>query len=252
VAIPVATALGRRDRLWPAVLLSVVVHAALAVAGLMRAPAPPMDLERKPIVAKLVRLGEKRPEEWLPRKEAAPPPPAPAPPSPAPPVPVAAAPAPTAPAPAPAAKAPPRPAAPPAPTPAAAKPAGTTLASVLSKVQRDVEESRWGAPDGDPLGDSESAAEGDRYLALVVRELQSHYNVAKTIPDRELVQLGATIVLRLDASGRVLGHTFERRSGNGAYDAALERAIAAARLPPPPAELRERFRTTGLGVNFHL
>jgi hypothetical protein len=123
---------------------------------------------------------------------------------------------------------------------------------VLSKVQRDVEESRWGAPDGDPLGDSESGAEGDRYLALVVRELQSHYNLAKTIPDRELLQLGATIVLRLDASGRVLGHTFERRSGNAAYDAALERAIAAARLPPPPAELRERFRTTGLGVNFTL
>ena len=53
------------------------------------------------------------------------------------------------------------------------------------------------------------------------------------------------------AGGRVLGHTFERRSGNATYDAALERAIAAARLPPPPPELRERFRSTGLGVNFH-
>jgi outer membrane biosynthesis protein TonB len=253
VAIPVATAFGRRERLWPAVLLSVAAHGVLAVAGLLRAPPPPMDLERKPIVAKLVRLGEKRPEEWLPRKEA-PPPPAPAAPVPtAPPAPVAAAPRPTAPAPAPApaAKAPPppRPAAPAAP---AAKPGGATLASVLSKVQRDVEESRWGAPDGDPLGDSDTGSEGDRYLALVVRELQSHYNLSKTIPDRELVQLGATVVLRLDAAGRVLGHSFERRSGNAAYDAALERAIAAARLPPPPAELRERFRTTGLGVNFTL
>ena len=251
MAIPVATALGRRDRLWPAVLLSVAAHAVLAVGALLRAPPPAMDLERKPIVAKLVRLGEKRPEEWLPRKEAAPPPPAPAPPSAAPPAPAPVAAAPKAPAPAPAAKAPPRPAAPPAPAAPAAKPAAT-LASVLSKVQRDVEESRWGAPDGDPLGDSDTGSEGDRYLALVVRELQSHYNLPKTIPDRELVQLAATVVLRLDPSGRVLSHSFERRSGNAAYDAALERAIASARLPPPPPELRERYRTTGLGFNFHL
>jgi hypothetical protein len=212
----------------------------------VRRPPPAIDLEQKPIVAKLVRLGEKKPEEWLPRKEQPPPPPPAAAPSHAPAVPSAPA-KPAAPAAdAKAAKAPP---APPAPSPGGR---GATLASVLSKVQREVDESRWGSPDGDPMGDSETGTEGDRYLALVVRELQSHYNVSKTIPDRELVQLGATVVLRLDASGRVLGHAFERRSGNAGYDAALERAIAAARLPPPPPELRERFRTTGLGVNFHL
>jgi colicin import membrane protein len=245
VPLPVASALARRERLWPAVTASALAHALVVIWALVRAPPPAIDLEQKPIVAKLVRLGEKKPEEWLPRKEQPPPPP-PAAPSPAPAVPSAPA-KPAAPAAdAKAAKAPP---APPAPSPGGK---GATLASVLSKVQREVEESRWGSPDGDPMGDSETGTEGDRYLALVVRELQSHYNVSKTISDRELVQLGATVVLRLDASGRVLGHAFERRSGNAGYDAALERAIAAARLPPPPPELRERFRTTGLGVNFHL
>jgi colicin import membrane protein/protein TonB len=246
VALPVTSALGRRDRLWPAVTASVLAHALVAVWALVRAPPPPIDLEQRPIVAKLVRLGEKRPEEWLPRKEQPPPPaPAAAPAAPAAPSP----PAPAKPsAPAAAAKAPPAPAAP----SAGGKARGATLASVLSKVQREVEESRWGSPDGDALGDSETGSEGDRYLALVVRELQTHYNLSKTIPDRELVQLAATVVLRIDGAGRVLGHAFERRSGNAAYDAALERAIAAARLPPPPPELRERFRTTGLGVNFHL
>ncbi len=244
--LPVASALARRERLWPAVTASALAHALVVIWALVRAPPPAIDLEQKPIVAKLVRLGEKKPEEWLPRKEQPPPPPAAAAPSPAPAVPSAPA-KPAAPAAdAKAAKAPP---APPAPSPGGR---GATLASVLSKVQREVDESRWGSPDGDPMGDSETGTEGDRYLALVVRELQSHYNVSKTIPDRELVQLGATVVLRLDASGRVLGHAFERRSGNAGYDAALERAIAAARLPPPPPELRERFRTTGLGVNFHL
>lgn len=246
MALPVTSALGRRDRLWPAVTASVLAHALVAVWALVRAPPPPIDLEQRPIVAKLVRLGEKRPEEWLPRKEQPPPPaPAAAPAAPAAPSP----PAPAKPsAPAAAAKAPPAPAAP----SAGGKARGATLASVLSKVQREVEESRWGSPDGDALGDSETGSEGDRYLALVVRELQTHYNLSKTIPDRELVQLAATVVLRIDVAGRVLGHAFERRSGNAAYDAALERAIAAARLPPPPPELRERFRTTGLGVNFHL
>ncbi len=244
--LPVASALARRERLWPAVTASAAAHALVVIWALLRAPPPPIDLEQRPIVAKLVRLGEKRPEEWLPRKEQ-PPQPAPAPaPSAAPAVPSPAPAKPSAPADDAKAKAPPAPA---APSPGGR---GATLASVLSKVQREVEESRWGSPDGDPMGDSETGSEGDRYLALVVRELQSHYNLSKTIPDRELVQLGATVVLRIDAAGRVLGHAFERRSGNPTYDAALERAIASARLPPPPPELRERFRTTGLGVNFHL
>jgi hypothetical protein len=123
---------------------------------------------------------------------------------------------------------------------------------VLSKVQRDVEQERWGSPDGDPMGDSETGSEGDRYLALVRRELETNYVLPKTIPDSESLRLKATVVLLLDANGRIVGHTFERRSGNTAYDAALERAIQNARLPPPPAALRERYRTQGLGVNFHL
>jgi colicin import membrane protein/protein TonB len=243
MGIPVATAFGRRDRLWPAVLLSAGVHVFLAAWGISRRPPPEIDLDQKPIVARLVRLGEKRPEEYLPRKEA--PPPDAAPPAPAP---VAVA-APAAPA---------KPAAPaPGGAPARAAPsstgkAGTTLASVLSKVQRDAEQERWGSPDGDPLGDSETGSEGDRYLALVRRELQTSYVLPKTISQSELLHLRATVVLLLDASGRISGHTFERRSGNPAYDAALERAIQAARLPPPPAALRERYRTQGLGVNFHL
>lgn len=238
MGVPVASALARRDRLWPAVALSLAAHALFLGWAAARKPPPPIDLEQKPIVAKLVRLGEKRPEELLPRKEA-PPPPAPAPaPRTAPDV--------AAPAPKPAVAVP---GAKPAPAPATPP---RTLASVLSKVQREVEESRWGSPDGDALGDSESGSEGDRYYALVVRELQSSYNVPRTISHSEALSLRATVVLLIDASGRVVGHTFEHRSGNAAYDAALERAIQTARLPPPPPELREQFRRTGLGVRFHI
>jgi colicin import membrane protein/protein TonB len=244
MGIPVATALGKRDRLWPAVLASAAVHVALVGWGLARRPPAPIDLDQKPIVARLVRLGEKKPPEFLPRKEAAPPA---APPAPAPAVAVPAAPA------APAKPAAPAPKAPPArPAPPSTGKSGTTLASVLSKVQRDVEEQQYGAPDGDPLGDSEEGSEGDRYLALVRRALQDNYVLPKTISQSELLHLKATVVLLVDASGRIAGHSFEHSSGNSAYDAALERAIQSARLPPPPPALRERYRTQGLGVNFHL
>ncbi len=240
MSVPVATALGRRDRMWPAVSASAVAHLLIIVWALVRREPPPIDLEQKPIVAKLVRLGEKRPEEWLPRKEAPPPPPAPPAPVPVS-APIAAAqPRPTAPAP----SAKPAPAKPPAPS--------ASLSSILSKVQRQVNERRYGSPDGDAAGDSEQGSEGDRYLALVTNALQAVYRVPATISERERMHLRATVVLYIEQSGKVSRYRFESRSGNNAYDMALERAIKEARLPPPPAEVRERYRRDGFGINFHI
>jgi colicin import membrane protein/protein TonB len=236
MSIPVATALGRRDRMWPAVLASVAFHALVVAWAIARRPPPPIDLSQKPIVAKLVRLGEKRPEEWMPRKDEAPPPP---------------------PAPAPVAAPTPAPSRLAAPTPKApAKPATpsqqTSLASILNKVQRQVDQQRWGDPSGDPGGSSDSASEGDRYLALVTNALQQAYVIPATISQREAMYLKATVVLFLEPNGRVLDFRFETRSGNPVYDGALERAIRAVHLPPPPPDMREQFRKSGLGVNFHL
>ncbi|HYD52534.1 MAG TPA: hypothetical protein VEA99_07900, partial [Gemmatimonadaceae bacterium] len=83
--IPVATELGRRDRLWPAVTASIAVHAVAIAFALQATNGPEIELEQAPIKAKLVRLGEKKPEMQLPRKDVAPPPPEPAPAAPAPP-----------------------------------------------------------------------------------------------------------------------------------------------------------------------
>jgi colicin import membrane protein/protein TonB len=240
----------RRERLWPVALASLAVHVAVAGAVVLRHDAPPrIDLGQKPIAAKLVRLGEKRPEHYLPRKEPAAAEPAPAPQA----VPAAALPQPvTAAAAAPArtkpALAPARPA--PAQTRAGT---GDALASVLSRVRREkalASEPVYGDPNGDPLGDASEGAEGDLYLALVERALRQSYVLPSTISERDRVSLRATVVLYVDDDGRVLRHAFEQPSGNAAFDAALERAIRAARLPPPPAELRERYRKEGLGVVY--
>jgi colicin import membrane protein/protein TonB len=243
--------IARRERLWPVVVASLAVHAAVLAVATLHRPAPRMDLDQKPIVAKLVRLGEKKPPHLLPRKEeAAPPPPAQqAPPAPAP----IAKPEP-APAKVPAVQAKPVPPAPKVSSPksAASSSRSDVLASVLSKVKRDkaLSEPVYGDPLGDPGGDAEDASAGDRYLALVERSLRESYVLPSTISERDRMHLKATVILFLSADGGVVNFSFEQKSGNGAFDAALERAIRAARIPPPPPELRQKYRSEGLGVVY--
>lgn len=244
------TALSRRDRIWPAAAVSGALHAALFAVAILRGSAPEIDLEQKPIVAKLVRIGEQRPKELLPRKEE--PPPAPAPADPAP-VPVPTATAPVAPAPAVTTKpAAPRPPAPAKPAAAPSRGTGRSLSSVLDRVRKETDEAQWGSPDGDPMGDASDGDEGDRYLALVTRALQDNYNVPPTIPERERLHLRAQIALYIEADGRITRFEFERRSGNDAFDNALERAIRQTRAPPPPPDKRIVYRTRGILVLFHI
>lgn len=243
------------ERLWPLLVVSVGLHAGFIAAAFLVRPPPIVNLEQKPIVAKLVKLGEKRPEQWLPRREAPPPEAAPRAPD-AVPVPV---PAPAAP-PAqktvalPAPKV--APSKPPPPRPASAVTGGKgsdALSRALDKVRKDeklASRERWGDPDGVPDGEAGDASEGDRYLGLVTQALQASYRLPATLSEQERLALRATVVLTIEPDGRVSSFRFERRSGNAGFDQALERAVRDARLPPPPPELRQRYRTVGLGVNF--
>ena len=221
-------ALGRRQRLWPAAVASAAIHGALLLAAALARPAPIIDLEQKPIVARLVRLGEERPKEWLPRKEAPPPPPS-----------------------APAAVAVPG-----APErvhePRPSERSDRRLASVLERIRREKalgEPSRFGSPTGSPLGES-SEEEGDRYLALAYQALHSNYRVPATISQAELKRLEAVVSLTIQPDGRISAWRFEKKSGNAAFDDSVERVIRQTRLPPPPPELRQRYREVGLGVRF--
>ncbi len=239
---------GGRERMWPVVIVSAILHVLAFTAAVIERPPPTIDLNQKPIAAKLVRLGEKKPQHYLPRKEAM------AEPAPAEIAPVAApAPAPKpAPAPPAAKMTAPAPRPKPKPAPAAAAGRGDVLASVLSKVKREKAFSGpvYGDPKGDAQGDASDASEGDAYLGLVERTLRETYILPATISERDRMYLRATVLLFIDPDGRVTRYEFERRSGNGAFDSALERAIRAARLPPPPTALRDRYRSEGLGVVY--
>jgi colicin import membrane protein/protein TonB len=240
------SALGRPARIWPALLVSALVHGGLAAWALVRRAGPELDYGQKPLVAKLVRLGEVKPPQLLPRKEAEGPPPAPAPSAPAPVV------APHTPPTKSALTAPKAKSAPAAPVNGTA--GGDSLARVMSRLERDkaAEAPRWGDPSGDPTGDASEAAEGDRYLALAVRALQENYRVPSTISERDRLHLRATVVLLVEPNGTIRDFRFEKRSGNDSFDAALERAIRATRLPPPPTPMKDAYRRVGLGVNFHI
>ena len=116
--------------------------------------------------------------------------------------------------------------------------------------EKALEREAWGDPAGSPEGDASDASEGDRYLGLVTQALQSSYRLPATISEQERLHLQAIVVITIEPDGRVASFRFEKRSGNAAFDQALERAVRESRLPPPPPELRQRYRTVGLGVNF--
>ena len=73
-----------------------------------------------------------------------------------------------------------------------------------------------------------------------------------TISEAERRSLAAVAVLSIEPDGRVSRFRFEKKSGHAGFDEALERAVRQARLPPPPPEMRARYREVGLGVRFHM
>lgn len=107
-----------------------------------------------------------------------------------------------------------------------------------------------GAPDGHLQGDATAAEEGDRYLALVRRAVQQSYVLPTTISERDRLHLKATVVVYVHPTGKILRYVIETPSGNDIFDRALERAIRATTLPPPPPALAAQFREDGIGFIF--
>jgi TonB family protein len=130
-----------------------------------------------------------------------------------------------------------------------AKP-GASLSSILSKVQRQQDEQRWGDPNGDAAGDSDTA-EGDQYLAQIDRALHANYVAPVTIPERERLYLLSRVILWIEPDGRVTRWRHERSSGNPNFDAAVERTLKLTpRVAPPPERLRDLYRRDGIALIF--
>ena len=228
-----------------AVAGSTVVHAAiLALFIVMTLLEPPkLDMAQKPVSAKLVRLGVKRDEHLLPRKDISVPPPPQA----------------TS-APQPVAFKPREPGS--APTKNASAPAAPT--KTAEQRRRDLfsafsntgaapsknTEPAVGDPNGDPEGDSDTAEEGERYFGLILAKMRRNYGVTKTIPASELIRLKATVILYIGSTGDLIKDpVLQVSSGNEQFDQdVLQSLRAAAPFGPPPTNLAEPLKTVGVAI----
>jgi colicin import membrane protein/protein TonB len=227
-----------RVSLGPGVALSVGVHALMFGGAWVysQITAPRIDLSKKPIVARLVRLGQVRPPQLLPRRDAAPRAAAPAQPVAVP----SASPAPTA-----------GPASPKQPSREdMMKEALARISGQVSKTPPPKEETE-GAPDGSALGTSIDPEEGDRYLAVVRATIMQHYVLPTTISERERLFLRAVVIVWIAPDGKVIRFKFEKRSDNDQFDRALESAMQRIeKFPPPPPAFAPQYRDNGIGLNF--
>lgn len=226
-----------RDSPALAIGLSMAFHVLLVGGAWLfsRDTGPAIDLSAKPIQAKLVRLGEKRDEKLLPRMQPnAPPPPEPVASSTPSPASTPLTPKPTAP------KAPPK------------KNLNKDLFAAFDKTKPVTRPDKvTGAADGDVNGDADDASEGERYFGLISSRVKRGYDVSSAISDAERVRLSATIVIYLDATGRVMHTVWQARSGNALFDAAVESAVQkASPFPPPPPHFAKDLANAGVALKF--
>jgi TonB family protein len=235
----------KSTRLTGFLLFSLAAHAAVvavvAMLGLINRP-PPIDLNQKPIKASLVRLGQPRDKQLLPRKEEPPAPPrevqAPAP-APAPKEPAHKKPSPTATAAAPSAK-------------QEGKKEGDPRKKLFGAFERAGAKPREleGAEDGDLLGDS-AVQEGERYYGALKGQVRRYFLVSQTIPDQERIRLRANVLFRIGRSGELIESRLQKSSGNPLFDAAVLSAVKkAAPFAPPPPHLLDSLRTKGVLMEF--
>ncbi len=226
---------------WLAVLGSGIVHLAfvgiIVIGGIMDERHVP--LSQKAIVTRLVKIGKKLPENWLPHKpqKAVQP------------------------------KKPPRsvvpknnakktPVSKPAPKAKTAKKVdySAQMDNILSNLEKEEKKTRYeqeGSPDGVEEGDALVKQKGDEYLTKVYRAVKAKYSVPELIPARERLLLQADVIIYLDRSGNIKNLKLLKASGNQLYDNAVVGAIKkAAPFAPPPEELAGVYSKEGIEIPF--
>lgn len=108
-----------------------------------------------------------------------------------------------------------------------------------------------GSPEGAEDGTSLIAQLGSEYMTKVYTAIKGQYKLPEIISQRERMFLQATAVITINTRGGIKKLVFEKRSGNSIFDSAIEGAILrAAPFPPPPEELRSKYASEGIGLDF--
>jgi TonB family protein len=239
----------RRDALPMFVALSFGAHVLavgvwLIVGWIMAGPK--VDLQ-VPIKASLVRLGKKRDDKLLPRKEVEAPPPKPE-------VKEVALPA-------------------PAPADTAVKIPTKDTKPEKADARKDAKDSPKdtkkslfdafakggsqakpeeleGEEDGDPNGEA-AKQEGERYYGLLKSVVKRNYDVSNTIDEAERRRLRAQVVLMIGPGGELIDVSINVPSGNETFDAAVIGAVKkAAPFTAPPEHIRDTLKKEGVAIVF--
>ena len=113
--------------------------------------------------------------------------------------------------------------------------------------RRDEENARREADKARAAAAAAQKTEIDRWISGIQTKIRQRANVPDTVTGNPEVH----VLIKLLPGGEVLDITITKRSGNPAYDSAIERGIrSASPLPVPPAnsELFPRFRELNLQI----
>jgi len=219
-------------------LVTLALHGAIlgAVAYAHNQTAPPLEIPRDFVVAKLVKLGKPREKFWLPRIVE--PPHAEAPPQV---LKVAEDPN--------AAKAPVE----------APRPDNPTISKNLKRAldrARKLEALAEPEPDEGQLNGSEhgtanEASAGDAYATAIFEAIRRNWSAPSgLVSDAELGRLASEIRIRVGEDGTITDSRLLRPSGNSYFDDSCMAAITATRkVPPPPPGVR-KLAARGFAIDF--
>jgi colicin import membrane protein len=113
--------------------------------------------------------------------------------------------------------------------------------------QRQIQQQQAEAERARAAAASARQKEFNEWVDKIRAKIQGRANVPDTVPKGTKVQ----VLIRILPGGEVLDIAITKRSGNAAYDNAIERAIRSASplpVPPPNSELFPQFRE--LSINF--
>ena len=219
-------------------LITVVLHGAIlgAVNYAHSRTAPPLEIPRDFVVAKMVKLGKPRDKFWLPRV-AEPPPPT------APPAVIKVSENPEAP------KAPPE----------APRPENPVINKDLKRAlnrARKLEalaepEPEEGQLTGSAAGTATEASAGDAYATSIFEAIRRNWSAPSgLVSDAELGRLTTEIRIRISADGTITDSRLLHPSGNSYFDDSCMTAITATRkVPPPPPAVRKQA-AHGFAIDF--
>jgi TonB family protein len=217
------------------IIASLVLHAGLFVLLLVK-KNPPARAPEVLMTTTLVKLGEVKPEKFLPRKEVTPPP---------------------------AIEPEVKPQTETHPqkveklVPPERMPTVKERLHALSRVSQVLDrlkkpELAQGDPKGSASGEAKKQQAGDEFVSRVYHCLKDHYNLpglsAAAVSGRS-----AEIVIYVQSDGRFMQHRLVKSSGMDAFDRAVIAAVTrCGQVDPPPKEIRNDVRTEGLLIAFTL